>query len=125
MNRLRHQLHKQVHIIDLPDTRVDLQEKITVAKIAQEQTAIAIANKIFIVTKLEVEIFCRGKMDGAARVDIISSRFLKIFIETYAGHGIEVNDALLHKLRTAFLVVGDVSGETNAFCYKAAQGKTF
>src|SRR5688572_23449961 len=57
IDSLRHQLHEQVHVIELPDACIYFQKKITIAKIAQEQTAVAAANKIFIITKLEVEVF--------------------------------------------------------------------
>ena len=67
------QFHEQILVIDFPDPCIQFQEKIAVAKITQEQTAVTIANKIFIISKCYINIFGDIKSEIASCIKIINT----------------------------------------------------
>src|SRR5256885_13672255 len=72
-----------------------------------------ITNSIFIVSKSYIDILLNIKSEISPCVEIINATgSFEDFIQSFAGHSSPVIDPLLHVSRIAFLVVGDIRGET-------------
>src|ERR1700679_1671813 len=83
---LADQLHENILVVELPDTGIEFQEGVRSGIVGEEQAAIAIADKILVITELYGEIFPDIEIDRPARIEIIHGRLLKRFIITRARY---------------------------------------
>ena len=119
------QLHKNILIIQFPDTRIEFQEEIRSAIVAEEQAAVAITDKVLIVSELEIEVFPGIEINRGPVIEIIDGGLSEILIISGPGHCLELGDPIHHEPRTSFLVVGQVGGETQFSGDHATEGKPF
>ena len=122
---LTDQFHIDGLIVQFPDTGIEFEEEIGGAEIAQEEAAIAIADKILIIAELPIEIFPGVEIDRGAVIEIVEPGGMKRFVIAGAGHGVELIGILLEPAGSAFLVVGQVSGKAQFICDHAPEGKAF
>src|SRR5688572_10222061 len=78
------QFHEQVLIIEFPNAGIQFQEQVAVGKIAEEQAALPVANKIFIVTKYHIHSFGNIEGDQSPCVKIIVACLFESFVLTCA-----------------------------------------
>src|SRR5207253_1287937 len=99
------QLHIDVLIIQLPDAKIEFQEKIRAGEVAEEKTAVSVSYEVLVISELKIEIFPGIEVDGSPVVIIIHPRLLKDFIIARARHRMELGYAIHHILRSPLLVV--------------------
>ena len=103
------QFHKNILVIEFPYTGIELQKQVAIPEITQEKTAMTVPDKVFIITKCDVDIFCHIKTEISPCIKIVhtSSRF-ETFVVAGAGYRITIIDPLLYVGRIPFLVIGEV-----------------
>src|SRR4051812_8671748 len=84
--KLRQQFHIQVGVIQFPYPGIEFQEEIRGTKIAQVHTAISIANKIFIVSKLYINVFGYVSVYTASGIEVIGGIGLECFPKSSTGN---------------------------------------
>ena len=118
-------LHKDILVIQLPDTEIEFQKDIRPCKVAEEKAAIAVADEVLVISKLEVEIFPGIEIDGSAVVIIIHARLLECLVIARTRHTVELGDPVHHILRSPFLVVRKIGGKAQFPCDKPPDSYSF
>lgn len=118
------EFHVDGLVVQLPDAGIELQEKIRSAVVAQDKTAIPVANEVLVVAELPVEIFPGVEIDGSAIIVIIETRSMKGLIIARAGHRIVParGHPLLKPAGAPFLVIGEIGRKTELIGDHAPQG---
>src|SRR5665213_4102818 len=86
---LADQLHENGLVVYFPDAGIEFQEQVGCRIIAEEKTAVSVADKIFVVPELRAEIFPEIHIDGPPHVKIIEGSTLEWFKITCSGHSRE------------------------------------
>ena len=98
------QLHDSAHVIEFPDTQVGIEIKVTIAMIAPEQASVAISNKHFIISKLEIKRPGCIEKNGTTGIKIIVTSLLKGFIQSCTRHRTELSYPVTEVNRRLYLI---------------------
>ena len=101
-------LHHPAGIVQFPDPEIQIQKKVIIGEITQEQASVTIPKKSTIVSKLDIQELGRIEHDAAAGIQIILGCFLESLIEANTWDSLVLIHPLPDEQRSPLLIFCEV-----------------